>query len=76
VVPEAQGLLATFTDPNNLTMTAKLLTSPTHGQLTLDPEGSFTCAPAAGYTGSDSFTFETFPTKVHRDEISAQHFEK
>ena len=30
---------------------------PSHGSLTLNPNGSFTYTPAAGYLGSDSFTY-------------------
>src|SRR5262249_27508116 len=31
---------------------------PTHGTLTLHPDGSFTYTPTAGYTGPDSFTYK------------------
>jgi Esterase-like activity of phytase/Bacterial Ig domain len=32
-------------------------TSPAHGALSLNPDGSFRYTPAAGFTGSDSFTY-------------------
>jgi len=32
-------------------------TQPVHGTLTLTPDGSFTYTPAAGYVGSDTFTY-------------------
>ena len=38
-------------------LTAELLSGPSHGSLALDPDGSFTYAPAAGYIGPDSFTY-------------------
>ncbi|GAA2688081.1 MULTISPECIES: Ig-like domain-containing protein [Actinosynnema] len=37
--------------------TAALLTAPAHGSLALTASGTFTYTPAAGYTGSDSFTY-------------------
>jgi hypothetical protein len=67
VVPVNQGLLVNFTDPNNLAMTARLLTGTTHGQLSFDPEGSFTYAPIAGYIGTDSFTFEATDGEFQSD---------
>jgi hypothetical protein len=36
---------------------AILITRPTHGALLLNPNGTFTYQPAAGYTGPDSFTY-------------------
>src|SRR5438093_5429651 len=35
---------------------AKLIAGPTHGALTLNPNGSFTYTPAANYSGADSFS--------------------
>jgi hypothetical protein len=32
-------------------------TDPAHGALKLNPDGSFTYTPAAGFTGTDSFTY-------------------
>ena len=32
--------------------------SPTHGTLTLNANGSFTYTPAANYNGTDSFTYQ------------------
>src|SRR6185436_9179523 len=34
-----------------------LVTNASHGTATVGPDGHFTYAPAAGYTGPDSFTF-------------------
>ena len=34
-------------------------TSPSHGSLAINPDGSFRYVPAAGFTGTDSFTFTT-----------------
>ncbi|HEY1376056.1 MAG TPA: Ig-like domain-containing protein, partial [Gemmataceae bacterium] len=45
------------TDPS--TLTATVVTPPTHGTLNLAPDGSFTYTANAGYTGADSFTYKT-----------------
>lgn len=56
-VTAAAGALANDTDPYGLTLTAILGTKPAHGQLTLNPEGSFTYTPATNFFGADSFTY-------------------
>src|SRR5207237_788513 len=52
------GVLANDTDANGDPLTAALSAGPTHGTLTLNPDGSFTYTPATGYTGPDSFTYK------------------
>jgi|GEM_PF-1444474 len=47
---------ATDTDRDALTYTA--LTSPQHGTVVFNPNGSYTYTPAANYAGTDSFTFK------------------
>src|SRR5947208_1449681 len=39
------------------TLTAVLASSPAHGGLTFNADGSFTYAPAANFFGVDSFTY-------------------
>ena len=51
------GVLANDTDADNDTLTAAIATHPTHGTLTLNPNGSFTYVPNAGFLGTDSFTY-------------------
>ncbi len=52
-------MLANDTDPNpGATLTAILVSNPSHGTLALNGDGSFTYTPAAGYAGTDSFTYE------------------
>jgi large repetitive protein len=53
----APGVLANDTDPEGTTLTALLLSGPTHGTLTLNSNGSFTYTPTSGYSGGDSFTY-------------------
>jgi VCBS repeat-containing protein len=56
-VPAATGVLNNDTDPDGNTLTAQLVTGPTHGQLTFNADGSFTYVPAANFSGSDTFTY-------------------
>jgi VCBS repeat-containing protein len=51
------GVLANDTAPGGGALTAQLVTSPAHGTLTLNSNGSFTYTPTTGYSGSDSFTY-------------------
>jgi VCBS repeat-containing protein len=53
----APGVLANDTDPEGTTLTAQLVTGPSHGTLTLNSTGSFTYTPTTDYVGSDSFTY-------------------
>ena len=54
-VSAAAGVLDNDT---GLRLSAARLTNPAHGTLTFSGNGSFTYQPAAGYVGSDSFTYE------------------
>ena len=54
--PAAPGVLASDTDIDS-TMTAVLVTGPSHGTLSLNADGSFTYTPAANYYGADAFTY-------------------
>jgi hypothetical protein len=59
-----------YTTPQNVTLTGNVLTNdigtnpqailiirPTHGTLLLNPNGTFTYQPTAGYVGTDSFIY-------------------
>jgi VCBS repeat-containing protein len=52
------GVLANDVDPELATLTAVQVTSTAHGNLTLNPDGSFTYTPNAGFTGQDTFTYK------------------
>jgi Cadherin-like domain/Bacterial Ig domain/Matrixin len=54
----APGVLANDTAVDGATLTAVLVTGPAHGTLTLRINGSFTYTPAAGFVGTDSFTYK------------------
>src|SRR5581483_9143170 len=57
-VPAATGGLANDTNTDGGPITAALVGGPAHGRVTLNPDGSFTYTPAAGYAGADSFTYQ------------------
>jgi VCBS repeat-containing protein len=52
----APGVLGNDTDIDGNPLTAVLVSNVSHGTLVLKADGSFTYTPAAGFTGSDSFT--------------------
>lgn len=53
----ANGLLANDSDSNADPLTASLATPPTHGTVTVFPDGSFDYFPTNNYLGPDSFTY-------------------
>ncbi len=54
----ASGVLANDSDVDGDTLSAVLVSQPTHGSLTLNSNGSFSYTPAASYNGTDSFTYK------------------
>src|SRR2546427_767336 len=54
----ALGALANHSDVHGYTLSAVLVSQPTHGSLTLNSNGSFSYVPAANYNGTDSFTYK------------------
>ncbi|MGH9206812.1 MAG: Ig-like domain-containing protein, partial [Acidimicrobiales bacterium] len=57
-VGASQGVLANDTDPDGNPLTATALSTPQHGTLAANADGSFTYTPATGYSGPDSFTYQ------------------
>ncbi len=55
----APGLLANDTDVEGDPLTAVKTANPAHGTLTLNANGGFKYTPAAGYNGTDSFTYKS-----------------
>ena len=53
----APGVLANDSDADGDPLTALLAVGPTHGTLALNPDGSFVYTPAAGFFGTDTFTY-------------------
>ena len=58
-VSSATGVLANDTDLDGDILTTSLITDPTHGAMTLNPDGSFTYTPNSDFVGLDSFVYQT-----------------
>jgi VCBS repeat-containing protein len=58
VTVPAPGVLQGDSDPNGDPLTAVNASTPAHGTVTLNPNGSFTYTPAANFNGDDSFTYQ------------------
>ena len=58
------GVLTNDTDPNNLALTASVVSGPSHGVLTFDAngDGGFKYVPNTGYAGADSFVYKATDT--------------
>jgi hypothetical protein len=58
VVNVAEGVLANDTDVDQDALSASLVSGPSDGSVSLNPDGSFTYTPGAGFGTSDSFAYE------------------
>ena len=56
-VSVVRGLLANDSDVEDEKLTVGLVTAPAHGQLQLEPDGSFRYAPNVDYDGIDEFSY-------------------
>jgi VCBS repeat-containing protein len=54
----ARGVLGNDSDRDGDTLTAALASGPSHGSVTVNPDGSFSYSPAANFSGTDSFSYE------------------
>lgn len=54
----APGLLGNDSAVNSTPLTASLVSGPSHGNLALNADGSFTYTPTSGFFGSDSFSYQ------------------
>jgi len=54
----APGVLANDSDTDGDALTAVLVPNGTAGSVTLNPDGSFTYTPPAGFSGEDHFTYQ------------------
>jgi VCBS repeat-containing protein len=53
----APGVLANDTDVDGDALTALIVSTPTHGTLTLNPTGGFVYRPNTNFNGTDTFTY-------------------
>ena len=54
----APGVLQNDSDPDGNPITAKLVSGPANGNLTLNPDGSFSYQPNPAFSGVDTFTYQ------------------
>ena len=54
----APGVLGNDSDPQGDPLTAAVVTGPANGTLTMNPDGSISYTPTAGFTGTDTFTYQ------------------
>jgi VCBS repeat-containing protein len=59
LIVEAPGVLGNDTDEDGDDLTAEVVAGPSSGELTLNPDGSYTYTPDPDFFGSDSFTYKT-----------------
>ena len=60
----APGPLANDTDVDGGPLTAILVTAPSHGTVSLAPDGSYVYTPNPGFVGTDSFSYAAFDGAV------------
>ncbi|MEZ6117288.1 MAG: Ig-like domain-containing protein [Pirellulaceae bacterium] len=53
----APGVLLNDSDPNGDSLTSNITTEPNNGTFSFNSDGSFSYTPAAGFVGTDSFTY-------------------
>jgi VCBS repeat-containing protein len=79
-VPVSRGVLGNDSDPNEDRLTVQdedpatagtqPARPPSHGTLTLQPKGSFTYTPNAGFTGTDSFAYRASDGEADSNNIA------
>ena len=57
-VDAASGVMANDIDPNGDILSIQVITEPSHGALSMEPDGSFIYTPASNWFGVDSFEYE------------------
>ena len=65
----APGVLVNDSDPYDAPLTAVLVSSPSHGDLNLNSDGSFSYLPDSGYTGPDSFEYQAQNSYFSSDPV-------
>ncbi len=68
----AEGVLANDADPDEDSLTASLLESPTNGSLTFQDSGTFEYVPDSAFTGTDSFRYRASDPQGLRDSTSVE----
>jgi len=61
-VPVELSVLANDSDVEDTTLVAVTVSTPSHGTVTLNPDGTFSYVPMADFTGVDTFTYNVTDT--------------
>lgn len=69
-VATIDGLLANDQDVDDPDFTAMLEDAPLHGEVFIDPNGSFTYLPATGFAGIDRFSYRASDSLVASQPVS------
>jgi hypothetical protein len=69
--PISDNVLANDTDPNNLQLSAVLLSPAANGSVTLNADGSFVYTPNTGFFGVDSFIYRAHDTASAVSNVAA-----
>ncbi|UCD00287.1 MAG: tandem-95 repeat protein [Phycisphaerales bacterium] len=69
--PVAGTILDNISDADGDPLTTALVIDVEHGTLTLNPDGTYTYEPEAGYVGSDSFTFSATDGQIDAEPVEA-----
>lgn len=64
------GVLVGDTDADGDTLTASLVSGPSHGVLTLNANGSFTYNPTDTYSGPDTFVYRAFDGQAYSNNAT------
>ena len=67
MISAAEGVLANDLDDDGDELTAVLGTPPVHGELTLQPDGSFVYVPDADFHGLDLFTYRAYDFRTSNE---------
>ena len=71
-VTPSNGVLSNDTDPDNPGLTATVDSTTTSGTLNLAPNGSFTYTPNGGFSGLDSFTYQSFDGVLGSESVTVE----
>ncbi|HWP97008.1 MAG TPA: Ig-like domain-containing protein [Syntrophomonadaceae bacterium] len=64
LIVDKPGVLANDSDADGNTLTSNVVDNPSHGTLTLNPDGSLTYTPNSEFIGQDTFTYKANDGKV------------
>jgi Bacterial Ig domain len=68
----AEGVLGNDSDIDGDSLTAMLVADASNGSVTLNADGSFTYTPSAGFSGSDSFTYQAHDGQLDSNEATVR----